>query len=402
MQSQKLVKIVILTTLVILIYAFVKGFLLGGLLLSQSDDVDITEIHIQRFSRYGFVFPSSFNRTCTSEFLDLPATLVKPCATRTDAATSGDLSSSACSRLTCGNLLRGDDPQLYDLAANFTRNFTWTPVGNEQILNETRDCAAFRRRRGFRDVVDPESADFPIAYNILTHSNANQLVRLLRAIYRPHNVVCIHVDTKAAPSFHATVDAIQRCFDNVRLASRMETIVWAGYSRLQADINCMNDHLEVGGSWKYLINTAALAFPLRTVEETARILRAYNGANDVEGIFGRRVHRGRFENEWLELVDKRTLRKTGRLNPKPPHNIDIVRGSAYAVFSRGFVEFILRDRRARDLLEWSRRTWSPDEFYWSTLHHIYANPHLHTPGGYPGKCRHQPYLPLRKAKQARF
>jgi len=53
--------------------------------------------------------------------------------------------------------------------------------------------------------------------------------------------------------------------------------------RVQADINCMKDHVDSGGDWKYLLNTAALAFPLRTVEETARILRTYNGANDVEG-----------------------------------------------------------------------------------------------------------------------
>ena len=378
MQRQKLVKVVIYTTLVIFIYLFTKTVLLSG----QSDDADVTEVRVQRFSRYGFVFPSSFKRSCTSEFLDLPATLVKPCSSRTSASPD---SSSACARLTCRNLLYGDDPQIYDLATNFTRNVSWIAVSNEQLLNETSDCAAFRRRRGFRDVVEPETADFPIAYNILTHSNANQLVRLLRAIYRPHNVICIHVDTKASQSFRSAVDGIQRCFDNIRLASHMETIIWAGYSRLQADINCMKDHVDAGGSWKYLINTAALAFPLRTVEETVKILRAYNGANDVEGIFGRRVHRGRFENEWLESTDKRTLRKTGRLNPKPPHNIDIVRGSAYAVFSRRFVEFIVRDKRARDLREWSRRTWSPDEFYWATLHHIYANPHLHTPGGYPGE-----------------
>jgi len=100
------------------------------------------------------------------------------------------------------------------------------------------DCTFFQ--------VDPEAEDFPIAYNILTHSNANQLLRLLRAIYRPNNVVCIHVDTKASESYRSAVDAIQRCFDNVRLASRMETIVWAGYSRLQADINCMKDHLRSG------------------------------------------------------------------------------------------------------------------------------------------------------------
>jgi len=147
----------------------------------------------------------------------------------------------------------------------------------------------------------------------------------------------------------------------------------------------MKDHLNSDIKWKYLINTAGLAFPLRTVEETAKILRAYNGANDVEGIFGPRVRRGRFENEWVELTDKRTLRKTGQRNPSPPHNIDIVRGSAYAVFSRRFVEFIIRDKRADDLLQWSQRTWSPDEFYWATLHHTFANPHLHTPGGYPGE-----------------
>jgi len=51
----------------------------------------------------------------------------------------------------------------------------------------------------------------------------------------------------------------------------------------------MKDHMNSGTKWKYLINTAGLAFPLRTVEETVKILRAYNGANDVEGIFGPKV-----------------------------------------------------------------------------------------------------------------
>jgi len=72
----------------------------------------------------------------------------------------------------------------------------WTAVGIDAIISELDDCASFRHRRGFRDVVDAESADFPLAYNVLTHSNANQLVRLLRAIYRPHNVICVHVDAK--------------------------------------------------------------------------------------------------------------------------------------------------------------------------------------------------------------
>ena len=233
MYSQKLLRIIIYTILVILVY-----FLTEILLSSPSQEVEVTEVEIQRFSRYGFVFPSPFNRTCSSKFLELPVSLVKTCANRT-----GD-PSSLCSSLTCHNLLYGEDPQLHELALNFTRNLTTTPVSNEQVINETTDCAAFRRRRGFRDVVDPETADFPIAYNILTHTHANQLIRLLRAIYRPNNLICIHVDTKASEIYRATVDAIVRCFDNIRLASRMETIVWAGYSRLQADINCMKVRID--------------------------------------------------------------------------------------------------------------------------------------------------------------
>ena len=209
-----------------------------------------------------------------------------------------------------------------------------------------------------------------------------QLARLLRAIYRPHNVYCVHVDAQSAKDFMAAVTSLVSCFDNVRLASRLERVVYAGFSRLQADINCMKDHNQSSIQWRYLINTAGQAFPLRTNAELVKILQLYNGSNDIEGLYGARILRGRFQNEWIE--DGGGLKKTGKRNPPPPDDIDIVRGSAYGVFSRNFVRFIIEDRRALNLLEWSRKTWSPDEFYWSTLHHTYSNPHLHTPGAFSG------------------
>jgi Core-2/I-Branching enzyme len=210
----------------------------------------------------------------------------------------------------------------------------------------------------------------------------------LRAIYRPHNVYCVHVDARSSSDFRAAISSLVACFDNVRLASKLERVVYAGFSRLQADINCMKDHLRSPLSsvnWRYLINTAGLAFPLRTNAELVRILRLYNGSNDNEGIYGRRIHRTRFEFDYIENTAECWIKKSGRRNPPPPHDIDIVRGSAYGVFSRNFVKFIVEDQRARDLLEWSRRTWSPDEFYWSTLHHTYSNPHLPTPGAFSGR-----------------
>jgi len=139
-----------------------------------------------------------------------------------------------------------------------------------------------------------------------------------------------------------------------------------------------------GTQWKYIINTAGQAFPLRTNRELVSILRAYNGSNDIEGMYGAKLLKYRFENEWIENVETKSLSKSGRKNPSPPHALKIVRGSAYGVFSREFVEFVLRDQRAIDLLEWSRKTWSPDEHYWATLHHSGVNPHLKAPGSFSG------------------
>ena len=107
------------------------------------------------------------------------------------------------------------------------------------------------------------------------------------------------------------------------------------------------------------------------------------------GLFGNRIVRDRFEYEFVERhedgTEVREPIKTGRKNPPTPHGLTIVRGSAYGSFSRPFVEFMLSDQRARDLLNWSRSTYSPDEFYWATLHHSFANPDLKAPGAFSGR-----------------
>jgi len=78
------------------------------------------------------------------------------------------------------------------------------------------------------------------------------------------------------------------------------------------------------------------------------------------------------------------VRITSAKNPPAPHEIQIVRGSAYGIFSRKFVEFVINDQQAKDLLMWSQHTFSPDEHYWATLHNTFLNPQLHSPGRYTG------------------
>ena len=50
--------------------------------------------------------------------------------------------------------------------------------------------------KGFLSEASPEEEAFPIAFSLMTYCDAEQVYRLLRAIYRPSNLYCIHVDKK--------------------------------------------------------------------------------------------------------------------------------------------------------------------------------------------------------------
>jgi len=96
--------------------------------------------------------------------------------------------------------------------------------------------------------------NYPVAYGVLAHNKAKQLAHLLSSIYAPQNLYCVHVDLKSSEAFKSAVRAITQCLPNVFLSSRSEEVVYASFSRLQADINCMDDLLSSDVPWKHLIN----------------------------------------------------------------------------------------------------------------------------------------------------
>ncbi|MGH0150021.1 UNVERIFIED_CONTAM: hypothetical protein FKN15_016902 [Acipenser sinensis] len=106
--------------------------------------------------------------------------------------------------------------------------------------------------------------------------------RLLRAIYKPQNVYCVHVDQKSPENFTKAVGAIVSCLPNVFVASKLETVVYASWSRVQADLNCMKDLLATGVQWRYLLNTCGTDFPIKTNAEIVRSLRLLNGKNSLK------------------------------------------------------------------------------------------------------------------------
>ena len=98
-----------------------------------------------------------------------------------------------------------------------------------------------------------EEMQYPIAYSILCHTDAVQVERLLRILYQPQNVYCIHPDKKASPTFHKILQNVAACFPNVFIASKLEDVVYASYFRLKAEINCMLDLLNRPEKLRYMI-----------------------------------------------------------------------------------------------------------------------------------------------------
>lgn len=262
----------------------------------------------------------------------------------------------------CGLLFEGDTNEV-EKAKRLSKSFP-TSNPSKTYASRTRNCSAFVHSRGY--IMDPlteEERNFPLAYGIMVYKSPEQFEILLRAIYRPQNSYCVHVDKKTTSIVFKEFESIAHCFPNVFLASTRIDVQWGYMSVLTQDLVCMKDLLK-HKKWKYFINLTGQEFPLRTNYELVKILTIYNGANDLEGTV-QRANKVR----WLAAGP-------------PPHQIHPVKGSVHITVNRGFVDYVINNPVAKDFLNWSRKVAVPDETFFASLNH---NPHLRIPGTYKGE-----------------
>ncbi len=113
------------------------------------------------------------------------------------------------------------------------------------IFNQSM-CEPFKEIRGYnKHIVTDFEMSFPLAFVILVHHDIEQLERFLRTIYRPHNVYCIHIDSKSSKEFKEAVESIFSCFDNLFIPTKTESVYWGDNSLLKAQLNCMTDLLNM-------------------------------------------------------------------------------------------------------------------------------------------------------------
>ncbi|XP_046352711.1 beta-1,3-galactosyl-O-glycosyl-glycoprotein beta-1,6-N-acetylglucosaminyltransferase-like isoform X1 [Haliotis rufescens] len=265
----------------------------------------------------------------------------------------------------CQYLFNGNITEIQRAKYKMARDYDYRANMDDAYLRTgTNDCSKFKQDRLYIMDVSKEEEDFPIAFSIVLYKDAQQAERLLRAVYRPNNHYCIHVDAKAPPSVHAGMRKLTECFDNVNMASKTLDVVWGEFSVLEAELVCINDLLRYK-KWKYFINLTGQEYPLKTNLQLVRILKAYNGANDIDATVSRY-----FEN----------LRRWWPAG-SPPHGIRPVQGAVHIIANRDFVDYAINNQVAKDLLNWVKQTKIPDETFFSTLNH---NPQLQIPGTYIG------------------
>lgn len=255
-------------------------------------------------------------------------------------------------------------------------------------------------RRNFYFPTEPLSQTerkFPLAFAMLLESDADQTLRLLRAVYWPQNQFCMHVDFKSSPMFFAAMHRVSSCLPNVHMSTKREMVYWGHISVLEAALHCMQLLADLQAPWRYVQILSGTDVPLKTNAEMVNILTILNGSNDCE--LQEKDFRHRYLSSWELSFDNTTEQEEGiiygavfpnfnlqsnisRVKTAPPLAMTLYKGSFAATLTRDFVKFALRSDAGKKLRSWLQDTYVPDEFFWPTLIH---NDFLGAPGAFPGE-----------------
>lgn len=126
-----------------------------------------------------------------------------------------------------------------------------------------------------------EELQVSIAFAILVYDDVWQFERLLRAVYRPHHVYCVHVDMNSSPDVMQAVQHLANCFKNIVVPTKRVIACRGCSSELDAEILCMRELLSAGNRWTWFINLHSYQFPVKSMWHLTRVLKLLNHTNSI-------------------------------------------------------------------------------------------------------------------------
>ena len=185
----------------------------------------------------------------------------------------------------CSLVVSGDNVELLDAERSqaIRSHQAYNDLTNQELIESTADCRVFKVSRYY--IVDPElvsveERDFPVAFGIYVYRDAGQFERLLRAIYRSHNLYCVHLDNSTNEEVKLAVESLVRCFPNVMLVEDAVDVKWGSWTVLEAELRCMALLVQHPG-WQYYMNLSGQEFPLHSMWYLAHVLKSLKKYNAV-------------------------------------------------------------------------------------------------------------------------
>ena len=274
----------------------------------------------------------------------------------------------------CSLLFAGDKQEIerVQAATNATGELLVYSQNKESILNDLNDCYYVKNEFSNNFYTSQEEIDFPLAFVFIVHDNPQQVVRLLKAIYRSHNVYCIHVDRKASNYTKQCVESISECLHNVFIPNNVENVFWGHYSVLDAQMSCFSDLLDYSlkkdFTWKYVLPLSGKELPLRTNREIIHILKKLDGNTGIRLAAIPKVEN--FENQNQVVLNEAIGRVEVMPNSKlgsVPHNLTVYKSMIFSALTAEFIDFLLHNTIAADFRAYLRNAISPEEKFYGTL-----------------------------------
>ena len=279
-------------------------------------------------------------------------------------------------------LLRSDNRR--EIQRVKTEIESWRSSQSEKEWRESlSDCKTVVKDFSNNFYNSPTEVDFPIAYIMVVYTNPRQMVRLIKTLWRPQNLFCIHPDAKQSEEFIGVFRQLAKCLDNVFLPRKLEKVYYQHHTIMDSQMNCYEDLMTYPATrWKYVINICGRELPLKTNREIVESLTKLKGHSAVETL--QRVNtdsksylaRDRFQWKAEESYNTGKLYYTRDRLEKPP--MPIYMSTNFIAATRQFVQFFLTDKRAIEFRNYLRDVKIPEEEFYASLIHLPG-----VPGGLP-------------------
>lgn len=207
--------------------------------------------------------------------------------------------------------------------------------------------------------------------------DVERLERILQAIYHPHNVYVVHLDSAASPVEHRQLfdyiggHAVFSDIGNVKMIKNPDRVSENGPTKVASVLHVAAILLDEGGEWDWFINLDASSYPLVTQDDLLFVLsqmpRHLNFINHISQYWKRGPDRSQI------ILDEGLYKKEGIISLPGkrglPMHFDLFFGSPWMGLTHSFVKYCIFgwDNLPRTLLLYHANSISSAESYFQTV-----------------------------------